>query len=578
MLSKKIDQKGLTAPFLLFIAAAGLIFFFVIGSVSSFKDSMFKGLFPKPVSRASQCIPVDSLPISVSVLVLEYYPRDSGNSNLLDGLETGWKQDASISGRTIQFWEEKTQEMISRGIPLINEATKYHGYKNATAPQFLNYQVLEKKKFYEPMPKGHLLENKPAGNAYRPDYGKILKNLNICDYVDNKGVKEVWIYGYHNDNGIVPDESRMSSRHGDISNSQPKEEGVAEQYRMPVCQNSYVLYNFTYQPNGDPGNNLHNRGHQIENIIPFAEGEGKWPPTVANTQGSIFWGDFSEYVQDNSPFVTQGGGRVSSYKSSCGNIHITPNWSNTKTQGYLYDLTETGSFNCETWHPDESKTIYSSANCDRWSCNDTGFYKWWMQNMPGFNNGIEYQGKKMRNWWEAMYDFNAFVDKGRSLFGESIFCDISVQTAIPTATPASTPTTTPIPTATSTPAAAATPVVAARPIPSNLLSNEEDDASLSDFNTQSNTEIPYVDTNPVLEVSEKPQSALELIRNRQESPRATPKLSGLPEGEQELSKDEIEKKDGEAGGFLGFISKINEKIADGVAFLLEKAGLLKKRE
>lgn len=371
----------------------------------------------KPKSSSSDsCI---NLPIPVPVLVLEYYPPDPKNSTLLDGNETGWRQDAQIEGRTIKFWEQKTQEMISKGIILINNATRYHGYKDSSAPQFLNYQILEDKKFYQPIPKGYLLEKKANGDAVRPDYGGILRNLNICDYVDNKGVKEIWMYGYHNDNGIVPDESRMSSKYGDVSNSYPKEQYIEEQYRMPICKNSYVLYNFTYQPNGDPGNNLHNRLHQIENIIPYAE--GTWPPTVQNTQGSIFWGDFAEYLQEDSPFVQQGF-RISSYRSSCGNAHITPNWSNMRTQGYVYDLKQQGEFNCETWNPDDSKTAYIKAGCERWGCTDIGFYKYFMQNIPGYNNGIEYNGQKMRNWWEAMYDFNAFIDKGRSLFGDSIFC------------------------------------------------------------------------------------------------------------------------------------------------------------
>lgn len=372
---------------------------------------------PTPSPSSSPPNPA-SLPVRVPVLVLEYYPPDQGNSNLLDGVETGWKQDAIVDGRTIKFWEDATQKMISGGVTLINEATAYHGYKDPKAPQYLNYFVLENKKFYEPMPRGHLLEKKQGGDAIRPDYGGILKKLNICDYADSKGVKEVWIYGYHNDNGIVPDESRMSSKYGDISNSSPKEESIEQQFRMPVCKNSYVLYNFTYQPNADPGNNLHNRGHQIENIIPFAEGEGHWPPTVENSKTGIFWGDFSEYVQDNSPFVQPDGSRVSGYRSSCGNFHITPNWSNHKTQGYTYDLQDSGEFDCESWNPDPLKTTYIKANCQKWGCTDSGFYKWWMQNIPGYNNGIEYQGKKMRNWWEAMYDFNAFIDKGRSLYSD----------------------------------------------------------------------------------------------------------------------------------------------------------------
>jgi len=57
-----------------------------------------------------------------------------------------------------------------------------------------------------------------------------------------------------------------------------------------------------------------------------------------------------------------------------------------------------------------------NANCTQWGCTETGFYKWFMQNIPGYENGIVYKGIPMRNWWEAMYDFNAFIDAGRSLY------------------------------------------------------------------------------------------------------------------------------------------------------------------
>ncbi len=373
------------------------------------------------------CLPNPGLPIKVPVLVLEYYPPDPKNSNLLDGDETGWKEGAQADGRTIKFWEGKTLEMINKGIELINEATRYHGYKVANSPQFLNYSVLERKKYYQPIPNGYILEKKPKGNAVRPDYGGILKGLNICDYVDHKGVKEVWMYGYHNDNGIVPDESKMSSKYGDISNGQPKEESIPQQFRMPICKNSYVLYNFTYQPTGDPGNNLHNRMHQIENIIPFAEGSVFWPMRIwkgsDNSKGSIFWGNFSEVPNEFTGITTADGQRRIGYRSSCGNAHIPPNWTNAKKQEYRYDLNAQGEFNCETWNPDPSRTTYIKASCERWGCTDIGFYKWFMQNIPGYNNGIVYQGKSMRNWWEAMYDFNAFIEKDRSLFGGSIFCN-----------------------------------------------------------------------------------------------------------------------------------------------------------
>ncbi len=333
--------------------------------------------------------------LRVPVLVLAYYPPDPDNSAYLDPVETGW------TNILIANMQNATQGMINAGQALINDATRYHGYKDPKAPNYLEYYTYDKIEYFVPMPRGFPL----GGTQHRPHYNQILSDIDICDHVDNHGVKEVWIYGYHAAI-IVPDESKMSSKYGDVSNAFPKDESIPEEFRLPQCANSYVMYNFTYQPGGAQaiGNNIHNRMHQIENVIFFAEDLG-YPANDNNVIGSLFWDDFSVY-----------GNRATlpGYRASCGNTHSPPN----TTDAYVYDSTDIRENNCETWHPDDSLTTYVSADCTQWGCTDLGFYQWFMQNIPGDNNGIIYEGKQMRNWWNAMYDFNEFIDEGRSLFVE----------------------------------------------------------------------------------------------------------------------------------------------------------------
>ena len=431
---------------------------------------------------------VPKLPLEMPVLALEYFPPDPTNSTLLDGNETGWGSDATINGRTISFWEQKTDEMIDLNLKTVSESTKFHGYKDPTAQQFLDYSVIERKKFYQPILKGFSLGvNDNKIENFRPNYSQILKNINVCDYVDNKGVKEIWMYGYHNGKGgIVPDESRMSSKYGDISNSIPKENQIPEEFRMPICNKSYTLYNFTYQPGGKDaaGNNIHNRLHQFENIIPFTE--NKWPPIRedqpgSNIKSSIFWGDFSEYTQDYT--------KRDNYISSCGNSHNPPNWANLE-QSYFYSDIAKRQFDCEDWNPDPSKTKYITAGCERWSCTDIGFHKWWMQNLPGYSNGIVYNGQPMRNWWEAMYDFNAFIDRGKSLFGDSIFCSVQ---PTPTSTPTFVPPTitiTPTITLTPTPILVPTLILSPTPVPGDnlVIFNQVNFGGILDSNTATHTD------------------------------------------------------------------------------------------
>jgi hypothetical protein len=145
--------------------------------------------------------------------------------------------------------------------------------------------------------------------------------------------------------------------------------------------------------------------HQMENVVFFAEDLG-YPANNLNVIGSLFWDDFSVYGDRAS---------LPGYRPSCGNTHSPPN----TTDEYAYSSMEYRENNCETWHPDDSLTIYVNANCEQWGCTDVGFYKWFMQSVPGYDNGIVYEGRRMRNWWEAMYDFNRFIDAGRSLYIDS---------------------------------------------------------------------------------------------------------------------------------------------------------------
>ncbi len=328
-----------------------------------------------------------TLPLRVPVLVLAYYPPAAGSSKYLDYEETGW------SNLLIVDMQAATREMITAGQALINDATRYHGHKDPNAPQYLEYYTYEMVEFFYPMPRGFALEP----NAYRPNYNQIFNEMNICDYVDNHGVKEVWIYGYHS-SVIIPDESKMSSKYGDISNALPKDEYLPKEFRLPRCDNAYVMYNFTYQPGGAQsiGNNIHNRMHQIENVVFFSEGAG-YPMNENNINGSLFWDDFS---------VAWDRALLPGYRASCGNTHSPPN----TLEGYDYDSKKFQENNCETWNPVDSLTEYVSANCSQWGCTDIGFYKWFMQNMPGYNNGLTYKGKAMRNWWDAMYDFEKYID------------------------------------------------------------------------------------------------------------------------------------------------------------------------
>lgn len=378
-------------------------------------------LLQKPTKLPSKATAPSSQ--DVKVLVLNYFPLDA----------TGTKLDKSItdSNKTLEEARNWTATYTQQGIEKLTEATRYHGYKDPSSQPYLRYSVLETKEFLKPTPKN------PDHN--KPDYKKILtEDVNICDYVDNRGVRQVWMWSYHFGD-IAPDESNMSMGtrsksfwdtldYVDISNSNRIND-------MPICQNTYTLYNYNYER--ALGELLEDHGHQLEVLFDWVHWwiisrykevylSGKDPPTVAR----------------------------------CGWIHSPPN----TTAEYDWNNSKEVLSSCEDWKPDDpdrggtSKLVschtWQGANCD----GDSGvaFKVWWMQNMPGYNNGIVCRnGGTSKNWWEFYGDLDsALATHGRNLIDGN--CNLfpagaAGQTPTPTPTPTRTasPTSTPTPTPTS---------------------------------------------------------------------------------------------------------------------------------
>jgi hypothetical protein len=104
----------------------------------------------------------------------------------------------------------------------------------------------------------------------------------------------------------------------------------------------------------------------------------------------LFWGKF--VGSDHSQKIINPG---------CGWAHYPPNgehdydWANPR-----YVLTD-----IEDWRPDgtgQKKRI----NCQRWNNDSLTWFIYWMQNLPGANNGLTYQGRPLRNWWVFIGDFD----------------------------------------------------------------------------------------------------------------------------------------------------------------------------
>lgn len=216
----------------------------------------------------------ESLPKEIKVYSISYIPPSSTNPEYPDST----LYSPNFSSESIQDIKSGLLSADVFAANLFTEASRYKGYKNTSIP-YLRYKVVAHKNYIEPMPMGLKFLN---STKRTPDFVSILERENVCELVDNQGIKQFWIYVYVNDS-LGPIESNMSmgrrskkywnyENYGDITQG--------EHYNnLPICNNTYVVLNFqsnTYRyttPNGEP----------YTHFLEF---------TLGHLDKELFWGKF----------------------------------------------------------------------------------------------------------------------------------------------------------------------------------------------------------------------------------------------------------------------------------------------
>ncbi len=286
---------------------------------------------------------------TVPVLVLKYFPPAG---NRIDRTVTG---DVDVPLDAIRAHTERTTAQV---VSALERGSIYHGYKNPAAQPSLRYQIVDTLEFLEPLP----TFSKPGHRAPMTDYHAIMRRIGIETWVRERGIKEVWLWGYHG--GMVDIwESNMAGPFGDISNSD------RDPHDLPVSDKTYTVYHYNYQRGASEA--VEDHIHQIEAVLRYVDED-------------LFW----------RKFVGKPG------EGRCGWAHFPPNgerdydWANPK---FVWT-------DIENWHPDGGER--KKMNCRRWNCNSLDWFIFWMQNLPGADNGIIYHGKPLTNWWTFIGDFD----------------------------------------------------------------------------------------------------------------------------------------------------------------------------
>jgi hypothetical protein len=287
---------------------------------------------------------------TIPVLVVSYFPVKGGR------IDRAVTHDVDAPLDDIRSHTLQTTQQVIRAL---ETGSTYHGYKNPDAQPSLRYQVVDSLEFLEPVP----TYPKPGHRQPMTDYNAILNRLDIRHRVEQQGIKEVWLWGYH---GGVVDlwESNMAGPYGDISNSD------RDSRDLPVLKQTYTVYHYNYQRGTSEA--VEDHIHQIEAVLNAIDHD-------------LFW----------NKFVGKPG------EGRCGWAHYPPNakhdydWANRD-----YVLTD-----IEDWRP-EGGGQKKRMNCDRWKGDSLTWFIYWMQNLPGADNGLTYKGRPLTNWWTFIGDFD----------------------------------------------------------------------------------------------------------------------------------------------------------------------------
>jgi hypothetical protein len=306
-------------------------------------------------------------PETVKVFVVSYFPT---KGDQIDSAVTG-----NVGGPYADL-KAKTQRLTKEACTLLREGSRFRGYKDPGSKPALTYQVVGQIEFRDPIP----ALPKSSTEAPLPNYGEIMNRIDAKKLVEQQGVHEIWLWGYHGTIGLW--ESNMSSPTGDISNSDRNNQD------LPIFNRTYTVYHYNYSRG--VGEMLENHTHQLEHLLNCADGRDITPQE--KWADLLFWGKF---------VGSDASHKIVTNPARCGWTHFAPN----SESDYDWQNPRFVESDIEDWKPDGiGKT--QRINADRWDRDPVKWRVYWMQAIPGPNSGLSYQGKPLRNWWSFVTNWD----------------------------------------------------------------------------------------------------------------------------------------------------------------------------
>jgi Concanavalin A-like lectin/glucanases superfamily/Bacterial Ig-like domain (group 2) len=348
----------------------------------------------------------------IPVVIFRFLPTADGSS-----LDVAVNPDFySLNPISLDAMKRRIDTFDIRTKFMLEEGSKFRGYRDAAALPSVGYRVVAYITVYEPTPPGRIKSVVAGYPVYQPDYRQIFERFGARHYVEDLGVKEFWIWmGEFNPTSASydpaihkpevfrsPDESNMSSRlTGDISNS------GRDPTDLPLYARTYVVYDHNLRRSEREA--VHNRGHQLEQILEYAN-------IRQDGNSNLFWQQFVGPTPGLS-------------FSRCGWTHVPPNTTTqydyhtnyNPVESDIADWTPEGAgqkslVSAHTWGDHAYAWPLGTAPTIAEELNEAQWYIYWMQSMPGRSNTIPYGTNRMTNWWRFTGDWDGSIAAGLGLY------------------------------------------------------------------------------------------------------------------------------------------------------------------
>ena len=224
------------------------------------------------------------------------------------------------------------------------------------------------------------------GATWYYSLASMLEENNLCDRIREEQIDQIWFFkdvagpdGSLYDNGGFNLEHHLSSKYAIYSGAQYS--------GLPVLCNGERGFSVqSIDMNRNPS--LEAYGHFAESLMETVQGR------------ELFW--------DRWAGKTYTPGYVGAFPSwaLCGNDHFPPNTSGEYNYRDEYDISNNF---CNDWHPDGTGAV-QTFDCWAWQCRGDEYFVWWLQKMPGRNNGLRYQQKPLPPWQEFFADLDRTIE------------------------------------------------------------------------------------------------------------------------------------------------------------------------